>query len=147
MIEDGVHEPVQVHFDDLDAMGLLHNSRYSLLVERAISAYWRRLGWAPDPALSAFKDVFLAVREFKVTYHIPIAGAGEPLVHFWIDRLGRSSGVYGFRVLSPDRAVVHAEGYRVNVNLDPATLRPAPFSDELRAAADPLLRRTAAAAC
>ncbi|MGA4990196.1 acyl-CoA thioesterase [Nonomuraea bangladeshensis] len=145
MTEDGVHEPVQVHFDDLDAMGLLHNSRYALLVERAISAYWQRLGWAPDLAESAFKDVFLAVREFKVTYHVPIAGPGEPLVHFWIERLGRTSGVYGFRVLSADRAVVHAEGYRVNVNLDPATLRPAPFSDELRTAAEPLLRRAAAA--
>ncbi|WP_067134165.1 acyl-CoA thioesterase [Microtetraspora malaysiensis] len=145
MTEDGVHEPVQVHFDDLDAMGLLHNSRYALLVERAIGAYWQRLGWAPDPVRSAFKDVFLAVREFKVTYHVPIAGAGEPLVHFWMDRMGRTSGVYHFRVLSADRTVVHAEGYRVNVNLDPATLRPAPFSDELRTAAEPLLRRTAAA--
>ncbi|WP_067177818.1 acyl-CoA thioesterase [Microtetraspora niveoalba] len=145
MTEDGVHEPVQVHFDDLDAMGLLHNSRYALLVERAIGAYWQRLGWAPDPARSAFTDVFLAVREFKVTYHVPIAGAGEPLVHFWMERMGRTSGVYGFRVLSADRAVTHAEGYRVNVNLDPATLRPTPFSDELRSAAEPLLRRTAAA--
>ncbi|MEV4571262.1 thioesterase family protein [Nonomuraea sp. NPDC049419] len=145
MTDDGVYEPVQVHFDDIDAMGLLHNSRYALLVERAISTYWQRLGWAPDPARSAFKDVFLAVREFKVTYHVPIAGAGEPLVHFWMERMGRTSGVYGFRVLSADRAVAHAEGYRVNVNLDPATLRPAPFSDELRAAAAPLVRRTAAA--
>ncbi|MEU9831363.1 thioesterase family protein [Streptosporangium sp. NPDC048047] len=145
MIDDGVFERVQVHFDDLDAMGLLHNSRYALLVERAVGAYWQRLGWAADPARSAFKDVFLAVREFKVTYHAPIAGAGEPTVHFWIERIGRTSNVYGFRVLSPDRTVLHADGYRVNVNLDPATLRPTPFSDELRAAAEPLLRRTAAA--
>jgi acyl-CoA thioester hydrolase len=144
MIEDGAYEPVQVHFDDLDAMGLLHNSRYALLVERAISAYWQRLGWTPDPAGSAFKDVFLAVREFKVTYHVPIAGAGEHQVHFWIDRLGRTSGVYGFRVLSADRTVVHADGYRVNVNLDPTTLRPTPFSEELRTAAEPLLRTMAA---
>lgn len=140
MTEDGVYEPVQVHFDDLDAMGLLHNSRYALLVERGIGVYWQRLGWAPDPARSAFKDVFLAVREFKVTYHAPIAGAGAPLVHFWLERMGRTSSVYGFRVLSTDRAVVHADGYRVNVNLDPATLRPEPFSAELRAAAEPLLR-------
>ncbi|GLW11648.1 thioesterase [Microtetraspora sp. NBRC 13810] len=139
MTTGGVHEPVQVHFDELDAMGLLHNSRYALLVERAIGAYWHRLGWASDPGRSAFKDVFLAVREFKVTYNVPIAGAGEPLVHFWMERMGRTSGVYGFRVLSADRTVVHAEGYRVNVNLDPATLRPTPFSDELRAAAASLL--------
>ncbi|GIH72491.1 acyl-CoA thioesterase [Sphaerimonospora thailandensis] len=144
MTESGHFEPVQVHFDDLDAMGLLHNSRYALLVERAVGAYWNRLGWAPDPARSSFKDVFLVVREFKVTYNAPISGAGEPLVHFWIDRLGRTSAVYGFRVLSADRSVVHAEGYRVNINLDPGTLRPVPFSDELRTAAEPLLLPAAA---
>src|SRR5687768_15399103 len=54
MTEGGVFEPVQVYFDDLDAMGLLHNSRYALLVERAIGAYWGRLGWASDPVRSVF---------------------------------------------------------------------------------------------
>ncbi|SEN23911.1 acyl-CoA thioester hydrolase [Nonomuraea pusilla] len=130
---------MQVHFDDLDAMGLLHNSRYALLVERAISAFWADQGWNFDPAISRFKDVFMAVREFKITYHAPIVGAGEVLVDFWMDRMGRTSGVYGFRVLSSDRATVHAEGYRVNVNLDPSTFRPAPFTDEIRVAAEPLL--------
>ncbi|MFC4014409.1 acyl-CoA thioesterase [Nonomuraea purpurea] len=131
--------PAQVHFDDLDAMGLLHNSRYALLVERAISDFWADQGWNFDPAISRFKDIYLAVREFKITYNAPVAGAGEVLVDFWLDRMGRTSGVYGFRVLSKDRSIVHAEGYRVNVNLDPATFRPAPFSSELRAAAAPLL--------
>ncbi|MEV0621772.1 thioesterase family protein [Nonomuraea sp. NPDC050404] len=145
MDNDGVYEPVQVHFDDLDAMGLLHNSRYALLVERAIGAFWQRLGWSPDAGRSAFRDVYLAVREFKVTYHVPIAGSGDVQVHFWMDRMGRTSGIYGFRVLSADRTVVHAEGYRVNVNLDPATFRPAPFSDELRSAAGPLMRQAVAA--
>lgn len=138
----GHTRPVQVHFDDLDAMGLLHNSRYALLVERAISAFWNELGWHFDPAVSAFKDVFLAVREFKITYHVPIVGAGEPLVHFWMDRMGTTSGVYGFRILSSDGTVLHADGHRVNVNLDPTTLRPTPFTEATRQAATPLLRPT-----
>lgn len=142
--QGGCHLPVQVHFDDLDAMGLLHNSRYALLVERAISAYWAELGWNFDPSVSAFQDVFMAVREFKITYHAPIVGACEPVVHFWMERLGRTSGVYGFRVLSPDGSVVHAEGHRVNVNLDPATFRPTPFSPETRQAAGLLLREPVA---
>ncbi|WP_308164622.1 acyl-CoA thioesterase [Nonomuraea sediminis] len=132
--------PVQVHFDDLDAMGLLHNSRYALLVERAISAFWTERGWAFDPSVSAFPDVYLAVREFKITYHAPIVGAGEVLVEFWLDRMGTSSGVYGFRVMSADGCTTHADGHRVNVNLDPATLRPAPFSEAIREAATPLMR-------
>ncbi|MEU7859606.1 thioesterase family protein [Nonomuraea sp. NPDC049141] len=143
-LAQGCRLPVQVHFDDLDAMGLLHNSRYALLVERAISVYWTELGWNFDPALSAFQDVFMAVREFKITYHTPIVGACEPVVHFWMERLGRTSGVYGFRVLSPDESVVHAEGHRVNVNLDPATFRPTPFSPEIRQAAGLLLREPVA---
>ncbi|MFI6502712.1 acyl-CoA thioesterase [Nonomuraea typhae] len=136
--------PVQVHFDDLDAMGMLHNSRYALLVERAISAFWADLGWRLDPAQSAFKDVFMAVREFKIVYNAPVLGAGEVLVEFWLERMGRTSGVYGFRVLSADGSTVHAEGHRVNVNLDPATSRPAPFSGEIREAAAVLLREPAA---
>lgn len=138
-------QPVQVHFDDLDAMGLLHNSRYALLVERAISAFWVARGWHFDPGVSRFKDVYLAVREFKITYNAPVMGAGEVHVEFWMDRMGRTSGVYGFRVLSADGSVVHAEGHRVNVNLDPATFRPTPFSDEIREAAAELMR--AAAPC
>lgn len=131
--------PVQVHFDDLDAMGVLHNSRYALLVERAVAAFWAEQGWAFDPAVSKFKDVFMAVREFKIVYHAPIIGAGEVVVEFWMDRMGNTSGVYGFRVLSGDRGVVHAEGHRVNVNLDPATFRPTAFSPEIRQAASVLL--------
>jgi hypothetical protein len=45
-----VIEPVDVHFDDLDAMGVVHNGRYVLLLERALAAYWTRAGWAFDPS-------------------------------------------------------------------------------------------------
>ncbi len=136
--------PVRVHFDDLDAMGLLHNSRYALLVERAVSDFWIAEGWNFDPALSAFEDVYMAVREFKIVYSAPIVGAGEVLVHFWLEDLGRTSGVYGFRVLSADGATLHAEGHRVNVNLNPATFVPSPWTDKTRATAE-LLRREPAA--
>ena len=39
-------ETVPVHFDDLDAMGLVHNARYALMLERALSAYWSRHGFS-----------------------------------------------------------------------------------------------------
>jgi acyl-CoA thioester hydrolase len=53
-------------------------------------------------------------------------------VHFWAERVGETSAVYGFRFVTGD--VVHAEGRRIIVKLDPATLRPAPWSDAGRAA-------------
>src|SRR5262245_18313977 len=39
-------EPADVHLDDLDFMGNLHNGRYPLLVERALVRIWGRAGYA-----------------------------------------------------------------------------------------------------
>jgi acyl-CoA thioester hydrolase len=140
---EGVIEPVMVHFEDLDAMGVVHNGRYVLLLERALAAYWTRAGWAFDPASPGFKDVFFVVREFAITYHVPITRVGPVHVQLWIDHLGNTSAVYGFRVLSADETVTHAEGRRVQVRLDPSTLRPAVIGPELREACAPLVRATA----
>jgi acyl-CoA thioester hydrolase len=137
---DGVIEPVMVHFEDLDAMGIVHNGRYVLLLERALAAYWTRAGWPFDPAAPRFTDVFFVVREFAITYHVPITRVGPVHVQLWLDHLGSTSAVYGFRVLSQDGTVTHAEGRRVQVRLDPATLRPAVIGPELRAASRPLQR-------
>jgi acyl-CoA thioester hydrolase len=42
--------------------------------------------------------------------------------------------------VSADGKTVHAEGRRVNIKLDPATLRPAPWTSEGRATGSLLLR-------
>ena len=79
----------------------------------------------------------------QVTHHVPIARVGPVHVQLWIDHLGNTSAVYGFRVLSADETVTHAEGRRVQVRLDPSTLRPAVIGPELREACAPLVRATA----
>jgi acyl-CoA thioester hydrolase len=61
-------------------------------------------------------------------------------VHFWLEQFGETSGDYRFRFLSPDGRTVHAEGRRVIVRLDPASLRPAPWTDAAREVAATLLR-------
>jgi acyl-CoA thioester hydrolase len=136
----GRTEPVLIHFEDLDAMGIVHNARYVLLFERALAAYWTRAGWPFDPRSPRFAEVFFAVREFAIIYHVPINRVGTVQVQLWLDKLGTTSVVYGFRVLSEDETVLHAEGRRVQIRLDPATLRPAPIGPALREACGPLLR-------
>ncbi len=139
----GVTETVEVHFEDLDAQGVVHNARYVLLLERAMSAYWTRNGYPWDPSSPQFMSVFFVVKEFTITYHAPITRPGPVSVRFWIDRLGTTSAVYDFRVVSQDETVTYAEGRRVQVRLDPTTLRPAVIGPELRAACEPLLGRDA----
>ncbi|GIF16675.1 acyl-CoA thioesterase [Actinoplanes teichomyceticus] len=135
---DVVHMPV--HFDDLDAMGVLHNSRYAVLVERATVLWWTERGVSFSGGRPTTPDAFNVVREYAITFHRPVRGTGEISVHFWIDHLGTTSVAYGFRVTSLDGDTVFAEGRRVNVRLDPATMRPVPWTDHGRGIAATLLR-------
>ena len=80
------------------------------------------------------------VREYAITFHRPVRGTGEIGVHFWLERMGTTSADYRFRVTSTDGGTVFAEGRRVNVRLDPATMRPAPWTEQGRAVGSALLR-------
>ena len=137
-IHYGHTEPVVVHFDDLDAMGIVHNARYAVLLERALSAFWTRYGFSFAGGGPTQPDVVHAVAEYAISYRAPIRGTGPIAVHFWIERLGEASATYGFRVLSDDGSVLHAEGRRVNIKLDPATLRSTPWTPLARSVAERL---------
>jgi acyl-CoA thioester hydrolase len=129
-----------VHFDDLDAMGVLHNSRYAVLVERAVAKWWAERGVSFTNGRPSSPDAFNVVREYAITFHAPVSSVGDIAIHFWLDKLGTTSAAYGFRVTSLDGGAVFAEGRRVNVRLDPATMRPEPWTDHARGVAASLLR-------
>ncbi|MEU5946460.1 thioesterase family protein [Micromonospora sp. NPDC047465] len=139
-VEFGHVEHVTVHFDDLDALGLLHNARYAVLLERALTPYWAARGVSFQGGQHSAPDVFHAVREFTITYRAPITGTGPVAVHFWLEHFGTSSAEYAYQFRSVDGRVVHAEGRRAIVRLDPATLRPAPWTETAQAVAATLLR-------
>ncbi|MFF4836794.1 acyl-CoA thioesterase [Streptomyces sp. NPDC001315] len=132
--------PVTVHFDDLDALGLLHNARYPLMVERAWTELWQEHGIRFDGDWAAAGDACNAVKELHITYEAPVTRTGTYAVHLWLARLGNTGLTYGFRFCSADGAVTYAQGTRVLVRLDAATLRPAPWSEKFRAAGRELLR-------
>ncbi|MEW1660718.1 MULTISPECIES: thioesterase family protein [unclassified Streptomyces] len=136
--------PVTVHFDDLDALGMLHNSRYPLLAERAWAEYWHGFGFGFDGDWVAAGDMCNVIKEMKVSYERPLTRAGHYAAHLWIERLGRTGLTYGFRICSADGTETHARGHRVLVRVDPQTLRPTPWSDRARAIAAELLRPEAA---
>jgi acyl-CoA thioester hydrolase len=139
-VDYGHLETLAIHFDDLDAMGLVHNGRYPVLLERALTPYWSARGHSYAGGRPSTPDVFNAVREFSISYLAPIRGTGEVAVHFWLERLGETSADYRFRFLSPDGTTVHAEGRRLIVRIDPRTLRPAPWTPAGRSVASTLLR-------
>ncbi|PWI09172.1 thioesterase [Streptomyces sp. NWU339] len=132
--------PVTVHFDDLDALGLLHNARYPLMVERAWIELWEEHGIRFEGDWTAAGDACNAVRELRIGYEAPVTRTGAYAVHLWLERLGTTGLTYGFRFCSRDGAVTYARGSRVLVRLNAKTLRPAPWSEVFRAAGRELLR-------
>ncbi|MEU6199037.1 thioesterase family protein [Streptomyces sp. NPDC047061] len=132
--------PVSVHFDDLDALGMLHNARYPLLVERAWTELWQEHGIRFDGDWAAAGDACNVVKELLISYEAPVTRSGSYAVHLWLERLGTTGLTYGFRFCSPDGATTYARGTRVLVRLDAATLRPAPWSETFRTVGRELLR-------
>ncbi|MFD7939050.1 acyl-CoA thioesterase [Streptomyces sp. NPDC059755] len=132
--------PVTVHFDDLDALGMLHNARYPLLVERAWTEFWQDNGVRFEGDWASAGDACNVVKELLIGYEAPVTRTGTYAVHLWLDRLGTTGLTYGFRFCSADGATTYARGTRVLVRLDANTMRPTPWSDAFRAGGRALLR-------
>ncbi|MGH9115514.1 MAG: acyl-CoA thioesterase [Acidimicrobiales bacterium] len=120
----------QVFFDDLDAMGMLHNARYFALIERASSAFFEARGWRWERDVADNPDQHFVVRQQAAQYEDPIAGPGIVEVEMWVTRLGRTSAFFEYEVRSPGGRV-HARAQRSTVKLDPVSLRPAPWTPRL----------------
>lgn len=138
-LEYGFLVPVIVYYDDLDPLGMLHNSRYFALVERAWVTYLhdRGIGYSKD--WEVLDDAFGVVKQQRISYELPISGIGEYGIHIWVERIGRTSLTFGFRLCSADGSITHARGSRTFVHLDRQTLRPAEFSPEGRVAIEKIM--------
>ncbi|MFD6311032.1 acyl-CoA thioesterase [Streptomyces nigra] len=129
-IDYGHVQKIRINLDDLDGLGIVHNARYAILFERVLIDYWLDRGWHFDAKRSVLPDILQVVGEFHIRFRVPIMSIGHVSVHFWLERVDGPRATYEFRFLSPDGGTVYAEGHRVQVNIDPATLKPAPFSDK-----------------
>jgi acyl-CoA thioester hydrolase len=127
------HEAIHgVYFDDLDHFGVLHNARYLLLIERTIGAFWQKLGWGGLAKLNQSPDQFHLVRVNHFEYLRAVQGVDEVRVRIWVERLGRTSLTFGFRMLPVDEDEAYAKGSRVLVCVDRESRRPRAWTDDFR---------------
>ncbi|MBX2801643.1 MAG: thioesterase family protein [Myxococcales bacterium] len=126
------HEQIMgVYFDDLDAFYILHNARYLLLFERTLGSFWEASGVGAFEPHSA-GDHHHLVRANTIEYLRPVRGTGRVRVRVWVDRVGRTSLTFRFRMMQLDADVSYAEGTRTIVRVNPTTQRPEPWTDAFR---------------
>lgn len=127
------HEVVHsVYFDDLDAFQILHNARHLLLLERTIGDFWRRMGMGGPLQAVNNPDQYHLVRVNHFEYHHAVRDVTEVRVRIWIERIGRSSLTFAFRMLAIDEDLAYATGHRVLVRVDPQTRAATPWSEDFR---------------
>jgi acyl-CoA thioester hydrolase len=132
-VDYGVLIPLDVYFDDLDPYGMLHNGRYTVMVERAWNMYAFSLGFgASDEAM----PTHYVVKAVTIVFNLPVTGNREIAVHLWTERVGRTSATTGFRVCSHDGSSTYAHGTRTIVNVSRETMRPTEWSEDHRAGFD-----------
>jgi acyl-CoA thioester hydrolase len=119
-----------VWFDELDMVGVLHNARYAIHVERAMTSWYHTM---PDPDPS---DGYIVVKHYAIEFIRPFTTErGELTVEVGLERLGTTSAVFTFRCVSYDAdgaEIEHARGTRAIVKVRPGDLRPAPWSARFR---------------
>ncbi len=86
-----------VYFDDLDLNGHLHNARLVVLVERAQTELFERLGGAWSRAGDRHEDLRYVVRELHLEFTAPVTSPGRLRIGLQAREIGRTSAVYGFR--------------------------------------------------
>ena len=124
----------RIFFDQLDAMGMLHNAAYVVLLERTCTGFFESRGWRWETDADRNPDQYFVVREQSVRYLEPVVSPGPIAVEMWTERTGRTSVKLAFNVRSVDGAHLYAQATRVHVKLDPTTLRPRPWTIPMRTA-------------
>ena len=124
-----------VFFDEMDALGVMHNSRFAVHIERAQSALFEHLGYGWTALSERHEDINYVVRDISLGFTAPVSSPGLMRVEVSAERLGRTSATWGYRcaVAGPDGAEVQvAEGTRVVVKVD-GSGTPVPWTDSFRA--------------
>ena len=123
-----------VYFDELDALGVLHHTRYFLHLERAQQAFFQELLGVPDFNADRDEDIYVVVHGLESRFREPVRKPGELTVHYTIERIRASGVTMHFRITSGEGETLHCDGTRTLCKLSGETHQPAPWSEPFRVA-------------
>jgi acyl-CoA thioester hydrolase len=136
----------RAHFYEIDALWVLHHSRYLQFVERAQQALFDELMGAKEFSPEKYPDVYVVVKRVEIDYLVPLRGVAPFLVALRGVKLREAGLTVAFEFRSEDGSVLHAGGERTVCKLGLQTHEPAGWSAEFRAKYEPWVAAGAALA-
>lgn len=128
-----------VYFDELDALGVLHHTRYFLHLERAQQAFFQHLLGVEDFNADRDEDIYVVVHGLTSRFRVPVRSPGPMVVEYAIDRIRAGAVIMNYRICNLGRNTVYCDGQRTVSKLSGHTHRPAEWSDAFRAAMEAFL--------
>ncbi|MGB0414242.1 MAG: acyl-CoA thioesterase [Coraliomargarita sp.] len=123
-----------VYFDELDALGVLHHTRYLLHLERAQQKFFEHLLGVDDFNADRDEDIYVVLHSLESRFREPVRKPGPITIDYSVERI-RSGGVtMGFVIRDPENGRVYCDGTRTICKLSGQTHRPAPWTDAFRQA-------------
>jgi acyl-CoA thioester hydrolase len=121
---------IGVRWRDLDAFNHVNNSNYLTYLEEA------RLQWLSHVPGPWFDDHAMPVMAAsQVNYRRPIAWPAQLQVQLFCERAGHSSMTIAHRMIDAEHAdQLYCDGHVVMVWMDPASGKPVPLPEAIRAA-------------
>ncbi|WP_309387152.1 acyl-CoA thioesterase [Cerasicoccus frondis] len=126
----------EVFFDELDALWVLHHSRYLMHLERAQQAFFQHLLGVPDFNARRDEDIYVVVRNLEIDYKTPVRNPGPVLIRYRVQRVRAAGVAMAFEFLSGDGETLYCSGVRTVCKLSGKAHQPAEWSPGFRAALD-----------
>lgn len=132
-LENGIfYQKYSTNFDELDPLNMLHNSRYSYIIERATYLFFNAVSVIEKFDIVEFPDLHHVVRQINLTYIKPIFGVISFFVKVRPIKLREAACIYEVSFVSEDKNVVYCKGERTIVKVNPLTFQPAGWSKKFR---------------
>ncbi len=129
----------RIWFDELDALGVLHHSRFVYHLERAQKALFASVMGVDTLDPQVAPDIYALVRNLELNYTAPIAGECEVLIALRVLRVRAAGLTVAFEFRSADGATLHCHGTRTTCRMSADTRAPAVWTPEFRARHEALI--------
>ncbi len=123
-----------VYFDELDALGVLHHSRYLHHLERGQQAFFEHLLGVNDFNPERDEDIYVVVHNIDIRFREPIRTPGPILVHLTISRIRAGGVTMTFEITNEDQTTLYCSGSRTVCKLSGTTHTPTEWTPKMRQA-------------